>query len=126
MRSFIRRFPLVQFSCRLYHSDDGGHHPPELGDFSDELLPAKRSQLIKARPPIVFRPFPFRDHPTFYQHPLQSRIQRAFFYLQHIVRDLLDMLCDPIAMERPLLRESLEDEHIKRTGWDLRPFHRKT
>lgn len=56
--------------------------------------------------------------PAFTQHALQSRVERAFFDLQQVVRDLLDVLDECVAVHR-LQPERVENHHFKRAGEEV-------
>src|SRR6185437_9583412 len=90
-----------------------------VGLFGRELLPALVSQLVKARATVVFRQTPFAFNPAPLLNPVQSWIERPFFHLKHVFRQLLDSLPDPIAMHGTQ-RKRLEHQHVQRSLGKIR------
>src|SRR2546430_165376 len=59
------------------------------------------------------RNVPLGFHQLFFEKPLESRIERAFFDLKQIVGRALNMLCEGIAVQCLLLQRS-ENHHLQR------------
>src|SRR5262249_8326331 len=92
---------------RLDYLSNRSYDLLERRDLGDQLLaPQWRQRVISCAPPL-FRLTPFRDHPTFEEHPLERGIQGAFLNLQHVVGCLLDVEGDPVAMHRSQTGERL-------------------
>jgi hypothetical protein len=68
------------------------------------------------------RLLPITRDPTLGQQPLQGRIERSFFNLEHIARDLPQPLRDPIAMHG-FQRQCLQQHHVECSGEQRFRFH---
>src|SRR5579872_1009668 len=91
--------PLPTFNCRLStlflsrrlnHPHDRSHHPLKLFRLRFHLLLTRWSHPVISRAPVLVGHAPLGLDPAFHQHALQRRIQRSFFHLQHILRNLLN------------------------------------
>ena len=74
--------------------------------------PAAR-ELVAAHPAPVRRHAPARAHAARLEKALQRRIERAFFDAQELVRGALNVLDEPVAVQR-LLLQGLENHHLER------------
>jgi hypothetical protein len=101
---------------------DRAGHLLELSDLGRELPAPLRREVIEARAAVVVGLLPLAGHPSLHQHPLKGRVQRAFLDLEHVPRRALDVLGDPVAVQRAAPVEGLEHEHVQRARRDGRSF----
>src|SRR5215472_7185041 len=86
--------------------------------FRDQGFAPTRRQAIVFRPPIVFRWPPFGINQAVQLQAVQGGVERAFLDAQHLLRDLLNRLGDPVPVHGPA-RERFQDEHVERTLHEL-------
>jgi hypothetical protein len=103
----------VLLNSREY-AHDAGRHFFEAGQFLFQVFESRICGAINPNRAILRRDTDFRLEPFHLQHPLLGRIQRAFLDLQHILRNLLDVFCQSIAMHwlRP---KRLQNHHFQRS-----------
>ena len=77
------------------------------------MFAAVGSQLIETSAPIVGREAPLTLDPAIQLKPLKSRIKRAFFDPQQIVRQLLNQLRDRVPMKMAP-HQYFENKHVQR------------
>jgi hypothetical protein len=73
---------------------------------------AYRGKFVVLRSPVVFRNPPGRFNPISLFHPVQRRIERAFFNLKHVIRDLPDPPRDRVPMHWPP-GQRLQDHEVQ-------------
>jgi hypothetical protein len=119
----LGRYFIASPSSRLNHPHHRLHHPLKLRRFHLQLFPSSRSQLVIPRPPILRSYPPLRFNPALDQHPLQGRIKRSFFDLQHIFRDPLNRPSNLVPMHLPAPRQSPQDQQKQSPRQKLIPIH---
>lgn len=97
---------------------DALEHALEAGDFLFEMAHACSGDGVGADAAVGRGDGPLGLDQLVFQEPLQGRIERAFFYLEQIVRTLLDVLDQCISMGG-LPAERLEDHHFERSGKEV-------
>src|ERR1700689_3362180 len=112
---FIAELP----SDRFNHSGDRPDDAFELRGLDDQLSTARCCQLVVASAPVASRGAPLRGHPSLDEHPLQCRVQRAFFDLKNINRYPLNRVGNLISMHFSGARQSLQDQQIECSGRNL-------
>jgi hypothetical protein len=85
---------------------------------SFELAAPAGRQLVELRPAVVLRRAPFGFEPAAHLEPVQRRIQRALFDAQHVVRRLLDVLGDRVAVHGATA-DRLQHQHVE-SAWQKR------
>src|SRR6266436_6115731 len=80
-----------------------------------QVLRSLCCQLVSTNATIGGGNAPLRFDQLFFQEPLESRIQRAFFDLKQIVGRSLDVLRERVPMQRLPLQRS-ENHHLQRAG----------
>src|ERR1700733_10089780 len=105
--------------CRFNDARDRAHHAFELRDLNAQLLGARQSELVVARPAITRSRAPLCGHPAPDEHALQCRIERTFLHLQHVLSGLLDRVGDLEAMQLAISGESFQYQEIERSGWNF-------
>src|SRR5262249_23228664 len=103
----------------LDHSDDRLVHALELRQLSFQLFPARFREFVITSPAVSGRPPPLRGPPSSEEHALECRVERAFFDLQNVLRNLLDRVGDLKAVHLSSTREGFQDQHIKCPWWNL-------
>src|SRR5579884_1257706 len=105
----------IKGSCGFKHAKDCGNGLVEAGHLCAELFAARSRELVVAGAAVVFRGAPLGLDPSVKQQPLERGIERAFFNLQHFMRNLLDALGDAVAVHAAQAQR-LEDEHVEGAG----------
>src|SRR6188508_2839162 len=77
---------------------DGDEQAVEVRDLLRQLLPAEWRELVVARAAVGGCLPPLGRHPSLELYALERRVERALLHLQHVLRELLEMLRDPIAV----------------------------
>src|SRR5207302_1466396 len=65
---------------------NGRRQPPPVRRFRFQLLPSRTRERIELRAPVILRLLPFGGDPAFLLQLVESRIKRAFAYLENISR----------------------------------------
>jgi len=86
-----------------------------------QVLRALYRQFVNPNATVCGGDTPFGFDQIFLEQPLESRIQRTFFYLEEIVRASLDVLDERVAVQRLALQCS-ENHHLQRTGKEVTLF----
>jgi hypothetical protein len=76
------------------------------------------SDLIGAHPAVGGGDTPLRLHELRFEQALERRIERSFFHLEQVVRSLLDMLDERVAMGG-LASKLLENHHFECAGEEI-------
>src|ERR1700730_11576916 len=105
---------LLCFGCGK-HTGKACKHHLETHDFAFEMTNACSSEPINPRWSTFGRDTSLSFQQTFLQHSLQRRIERALFYLEQIVGNLLDVLHQRIAMHG-LQAQRLENHNLQCAG----------
>src|SRR5213075_184743 len=100
-------------SDRFNHTRDRSDDAFELRHLDGQLSTARCGQLVVASAAVASRRAPLRDHPPLDEHPLQSRVQRAFFDLKNVNRYSLDRIGDLISMHFAGSRQGFQDQQIE-------------
>src|SRR5712671_4163458 len=82
---------------------------------------AKLLNRIKFRLPVVIRRSPSSRNPAALHQPHQRRVNRPLIDLQSLVANLLNPPRNPITMQRPHPRQSLQHPQIQSPLQNLRP-----
>src|ERR1700753_294132 len=102
--------------CAFEHAIDGGNGVAEISDFSAKLFASGGRERVIAGAPIVLGAAPLGADPAIHQQPLERGVERTFFHLENLARELLNTLSDAIAVHPPR-GESFEDQHVER-AWE--------
>ena len=86
-----------------------------------QLFLAQFRDLVKLRALVAFALLPFRLDPALTLQPVQRRIKRAGFHLQHVAGTRPNRLADSIAMLLAPLKR-LQDQHVQRSLQDFNPI----
>src|SRR2546430_1194259 len=86
-----------------------------------QLLPALARQPVKLGAPVVLRSAFFHGNPSSLDKPVQRRIERALFHLQHFVRIEFDGLRDGVPVLRPQQKRP-ENQQVQRALQQLDAF----
>jgi hypothetical protein len=81
--------------------------------FASELFPSFRGKAVEFRLATRFRFLPLRREQSFVFEPVQRGIQRALLHLQRVPGDLLNALCNGIAMNRANTGD-FQDQQVER------------
>src|SRR5882672_516570 len=110
----ISSMRFIDSSSRLQHSLNGEDHPRPTFCFGLQLLTTRSRQLVVLCAAIVLGLAPLGINPPFLLHAVKRRVERAFFYGQHVFREFVNPLGNCPAMH-PLTREGFEDEQVQRS-----------
>jgi hypothetical protein len=91
--------------------------------FNRQLFAASGRQSVVPRPPIVLGSAPLGLDPPSQQEPLQGGVQRTLAHLEHVIRHVLEVLDNAIAV-RSASDERLQDEQVERAGEEFRRVFR--
>jgi len=86
-----------------------------------QVLRTLYCQFVNPNAAVCGGDTPFGFDQIFLKQPLESWIQRTFFYLQEIVRGSLDVLDERVAVQRLALQCS-ENHHLQRAGKEVPLF----
>lgn len=85
------------------------------------MLRSRRCQFVNADAAVCRGDAPFGFDEVFLEESLQSGIEGAFFDLEEVVGDALDVLDKGVAVER-LTLQGTENHHLKRAGEEVALF----
>ena len=97
---------------------DALQHLLKAGDFTFEVLDARRGDAVGADAAVAGGGFPLGLDEIVFQHALQGGVERALFHLQQLVGTLLDVLDEGVAVHG-LAAERLEDHHLQRAAEEV-------
>src|SRR6185437_7707831 len=97
----------------LDHTRDRSDDAFKLRHFYFELFASRRRHLVVTSPAVSGRRAPLRGHPTFHQHPLQRRVQRAFFDLKNVIRYPLNGIGNLIPMHFAGAPQRFQNQQIE-------------
>ena len=100
------------------HQRDAFEHPVKARHFAFQMFLSRRRDAVGPHPAIGGRNLPFRLDQTFFQHPLECGIERTLLNLEQVVRPLLDVLDQGVAMHW-LPSQGLEDHDFERAGEEV-------
>jgi hypothetical protein len=100
---------------------DAGKHLFEAGDFVFEVLGSGLGEAINAGGAALGGDASLSLQPAFAEHALEGGIERTFFNLEQIFRDLLDVLDEGVAVHGPEA-EGLEDHDFECAGEEVAVF----
>jgi len=86
-----------------------------------QVLRTLYRQFVNPNAAVCGGDAPFGFYQIFLEKPLESRIQRTFFYLEEIVRVSFDVLDERVAVQRLPLQSS-ENHHLQGAGKEVTLF----
>src|SRR5262245_27394559 len=92
------------------HGANGGDDALERLLLIGEATPAGGGERVVACAPVVLGRSPLRLDAAVEQQALERRVERAFANLQDIPGELLDALCDAVAMHRATYERAQHEE----------------
>src|SRR6266700_3020707 len=110
----IQSMPCSSF-CRGEHTRDSFQHALKARYLAFHVLAALACKLVGPHAALGCRYAPFGLHPAFFEHSLQRRVKRALFHLEQVIRCLLDMLRQGIAVQG-FSFQRLENHHLQSAG----------